>query len=217
MNKSFINLIRATAIMAGCAMLLAGKNAGATTHTVEFGGNLGFVYSPSSFSAMVGDTVKWTGDFTMHPLSSTTIPATAASWHQGSGTSFSYVIEVPGTYDYQCDNHFSLGMTGTFDAQESGVMNDPFISPRQRAVEFDVATIFLQGQPMIKLNLPSTQFVNLQVFDLRGNVVSTLFNRMVEAGTHLVAIDNRFQTDGFFIVRLSGKGPGSSRTLHFIE
>jgi plastocyanin len=219
MNKSFINLIRATAIMAGLAMLIAGKNAGATTHVVKFGGSLGDVFSPKSFTATVGDTVMWEGDFSIHTTTSTSVPSGAATWSFGpvSATSFSYVIKVAGTYDYQCNVHVSLDMVGSFEASASSVMNDPFIAPKQGVVEFDVATIVLQGKPMIRLNLPSTQFVNLQVFDLRGNIVSTLFHRMVEAGTHLVAIDNRFQTDGFYIVRLSGKGPGSSRTLHFIE
>jgi plastocyanin len=217
MNKSFINLIRTAAMMAGIAVFLAGKNSGAATHTVEFGGSLGFAYSPSNFSAAVGDTVKWTGDFTMHPLSSTTIPADAASWHGATGTSFSYVIKVPGTYHYQCDFHVSAGMTGSFEAQALSALDDPFISLGQKAAVADIATIVRHGKPLIKLDLPSTQIVTLQIFDLRGNIVSTLFNRMVEAGTHLVAIDNRFQTNGLFIIRLSGKGSHSSRTFHFIE
>lgn len=217
MKINFINLIRTTAMIAGLAVILAGKAAGAATDTVIFGGSVGLTYSPSSFTAMVGDTVMWMGDFTMHPLSSTTIPANATSWHESTGTSFSYVIKVPGTYHYQCDFHVSAGMTGTFDAQESSVMNDPFISLTQKPVEFDIATIVLQGQPMIKLNLPSTQFITLQVFDVRGEIVSTLFNRMVEAGTHLVAIGPRFQTNGLFIIKLSGKGRSSSRMYHFTE
>jgi plastocyanin len=61
-------------------LLLAVNNDWATTHVVQFGGSLGFVFSPKDFSATVGDTVEWEGDFSVHPLSSTTIPANAPSW-----------------------------------------------------------------------------------------------------------------------------------------
>ena len=91
MNKSFINLIRTTAMMAGFAVLLAGKTAGAATHTVEFGGSFGYTYSPGNFSANVGDTVMWKGDFTMHPLSG------LASLFCPSGNDFdSFMVLVPG-------------------------------------------------------------------------------------------------------------------------
>jgi plastocyanin len=87
----------------------------AITHTVQFGGSFGLTYSPKTFTANIGDTVKWTGDFAMHPLSSTTIPSGAATWHQATGSSpFIYAIKVAGSYDYKCDTHVSSGMTGSF-------------------------------------------------------------------------------------------------------
>ncbi len=71
----------------------------ATTHIVNFGGSLGDHFSPDSFSAHVGDTVTWTGDFTMYSTTSESIPAGAASWSYGteSNTCFSYIIKVAGT------------------------------------------------------------------------------------------------------------------------
>lgn len=88
----------------------------ATTHVIQFGGSLGENYSPKSLAVLVGDTVEWVGDFSMHPLSSVSVPAGAASFHQGSGSTFSYPVTLAGSYQYQCDFHFSLGMVGGFAA-----------------------------------------------------------------------------------------------------
>ena len=54
----------------------------ATTHVVQFGGTFGFTYSPNSLNVSEGDTVQWEGDFSMHPLSSTSVPVGASSFNQ---------------------------------------------------------------------------------------------------------------------------------------
>ena len=107
-------------VMVFIALLSADSNA--VTQVVQFGGTLGFTYSPSSFNAKVGDTVEWEGDFTMHPLTSTTIPTGAASWQNTTGTAFKYVIEVPGSYDYHCEIHYTIGMAGSFTVSATVAM-----------------------------------------------------------------------------------------------
>ena len=97
----------------------------AATHIILFGGGVGLNYSPNSLTVAVGDTIQWQGDFIFHPLSSTTIPAGAASWHNETGTIFNYTVPVPGTYNYHCDNHFFLGMTGSFVAVDNSVLDVP--------------------------------------------------------------------------------------------
>jgi plastocyanin len=125
----FMNTIKRTQLIKNCSsialflLLSMSTDICATTHIVQFGGTVGFAYSPKTFSASVGDTVKWQGDFTMHPISSTSVPATAATWHNASGAVFTYVIAVPGTYQYHCDVHASFGMTGSFSANPAGVEN----------------------------------------------------------------------------------------------
>ena len=79
--------------LASIAMLTAILPAGATTHVVKFGGSAGLKYVPAAFAATAGDTVTWEGDFSVHPLSSTTLPAGAATWHVATGTRFTYVIK----------------------------------------------------------------------------------------------------------------------------
>ena len=166
-------------------LLLTGKSAMATTHVVQFGGSLGFIYSPSSFSAHAGDTVKWEGDFSMHPLSSTSVPAGAASFHMGSGTSFSYVIETAGTYDYRCDTHVSVGMIGSFTVASSAVL--PIAG--STAVETATARPFLSGgQSFIRLIMPTGEIVSGSIFALNGSIVGTLESLRLGPGVHKIPL-----------------------------
>ena len=87
----------------------------ATTHTITAGGTS--FSPPSGVTVNLGDTVKWVWSSGTHTSTSTTIPSGAASWSgnlNSGSTSFIYVPTVAGTYNYQCNFHFSMGMTGVF-------------------------------------------------------------------------------------------------------
>jgi plastocyanin len=104
-------LLKAVGVL--LCILLFSLNAEATTHIVTFEC---CEYVPASFQASVGDTVTWQGNFSEHPLQSTTIPGGAAPFSSSSGTSFSYVIQIAGTYNYHCTAH-EPAMAGSFNAQ----------------------------------------------------------------------------------------------------
>ena len=81
----------------------------AETTTVEFGGALGFAYSPQHTFILPGDTIRWLGDFAAHPLISDD-----GLWQQvGNGTEFSFTFNQPGVYNYHCFFHGASGMNGT--------------------------------------------------------------------------------------------------------
>ncbi len=107
-------------ILTQLMMMVAVSSAFATNQIITF---TNYSYSPANATIMVGDTVTWLGDFSSHPLSTTAIPSGAtAVIHVNIGTSYSYVVTEPGSYSYQCDTHFNLGMTGSFTANAvSGV------------------------------------------------------------------------------------------------
>jgi hypothetical protein len=68
-------------------------------------------------TVMVGDTVTWQGSFSSHPLSTTSVPPGAATINSiNSGSTYSYVVLVPGSYGYRCDLHYAMGMVGSFTA-----------------------------------------------------------------------------------------------------
>jgi len=159
--------IKKMALSVGFFLLLPTASQ-AVTHTIQFGGSLGMVYSPSTFTAKVGDTVKWTGSFTLHPLSSTTVPTGASSWHNAAGTTFEYVIKVAGQYNYQCDTHVSLGMVGSFSA----TAGTEIIAPINKLDAFSIAMIKNKGKSAIQLNLPHSGSVDLHMVNLSGKEIS---------------------------------------------
>jgi len=82
-----------------------------------------YSFTPSSFSASVGDTVKWVWVNGTHTTTSTSVPAGAATWNSpmnSSSTTFEYKITVAGTYNYWCSIH-TTSMEASFTASPLGV------------------------------------------------------------------------------------------------
>jgi plastocyanin len=206
MNLRFVQAKRVICVVLLSIMVLAVHGVLATTHVVQFGGSLGFVYSPSSFNATVGDTVKWEGDFSMHPLSSTSVPSGAQTWHMGSGSTFSYSIAVAGSYHYQCDVHASIGMIGSFTATGSAVKDN---SPPQHSIIFgdiQIAVNQVSRQPFVTLTVPKSGHVAVEVFDLSGRQQAAIMNRTVQAGTYSLPLGSQDLPGGFYFVKVSGLG-----------
>ncbi len=106
------------------ALLFAGLSffsfANATKHIVTV---QNFMFSPSSFSATVGDTVEWQWINGGHTTTSTSVPAGAATWTHpmnSSSTLFDYVVTTPGTYNYWCAIH-TTAMEASFTATATAV------------------------------------------------------------------------------------------------
>lgn len=170
----------------------------ATTQVIQFGGSLGLEYSPNVISVAVGDTIKWEGDFSMHPLSSTSIPAGAASFHQGSGSVFIYPIEVAGTYLYQCDFHFSLGMTGTINATLTDVENNlTSLIPHELKLYQNYPNPF-NPATTINYQLPANEKVVLKIYNLLGEEIATLVNGNQLAGIHSVNFNAARYSSGIY-------------------
>jgi plastocyanin len=191
-------------VMSGVFFLLIAvpTSSFSTTHVINFGGALGFAYSPDTLSVAVGDTIQWKGDFSTHPLSSTIIPDGAAPWHNGTGTLFSYVVGVPGTYQYHCDNHFSLGMVGSFNAAVTGVDTKlPSPEPLSYRLDQNYPNPF-NPNTTIQFALVKPQFTILKVYDLLGREVSTLVNQRLDAGVHEIRFDASRLFSGVYLYQL---------------
>ena len=103
-------------------ILIFTVNALATKHIIHASN---FVFTPSSITTVtVGDTIEWEWVEGGHTTTSTTIPSGAAAWDSpltATNPSFEYKVTVPGTYDYHCTPHATLGMTGSFIASPVGI------------------------------------------------------------------------------------------------
>jgi len=85
------------------------------THQVAVTNN---VFTPADITIEVGDTVEWTCTQGSHNVNGTT--STYPSNPESFGNSvapatwtYYHVFNAAGDYDYQCDPHLALGMTGT--------------------------------------------------------------------------------------------------------
>jgi plastocyanin len=90
-----------------------------------------FAFTPADVVCSVGDTIIWTESSGNHTTSSTSVPAGAVTWDYtftGIGDSYSYIIEVPGDYTYQCNFH-PAQMQGTIRAGYALPMVENFEYP----------------------------------------------------------------------------------------
>lgn len=99
----------------GCDPTTAADHTADATTAVVFGGTTGLKYAPACIKIKKGHSVKWTGDFTAHPLSGGLDGAKdAASPITEATTGMSQTITFPatGTFGFFCEVHFSSGMEG---------------------------------------------------------------------------------------------------------
>jgi plastocyanin len=174
----------------------------ATNHVIKFGGTLGLNYSPSELNVAVGDTVTWEGTFSSHPLSSTSVPQDAASFNKGSGSTFSYLVHVPGNYNYECDFHTSSGMTGSFSAIISSVEeNVPWAQPGIFRLNQNYPNPF-NPTTVISWQLAVDSNVKLTVYNLLGEMVATLVSERMNSGNHTYPFDGKNLTSGVYYYQL---------------
>ena len=138
----------------------------ATTHIIQFQFP---TFTPNTMDVTVGDTIKWIGDFSGHPLQSTAVPSGAQDFGPiVSGTEFEYPVLKAGNYAYQCNRHISQGMTGTFTAIKSAV------GTSVSAPKFTLAQNFpnpVFGSTTIKYKLDGAKDVSFGIFDIQGKEV----------------------------------------------
>jgi plastocyanin len=162
-------------------LTFAAASTEAATLVVKFGGSAGNKYVPATLAAATGDTIRWEGSFTVHPLSSTSIPAGAASWHSATGTSFSYVVAVSGTYNYKCDVH--PGMTGTFTAGSTGIVPKP-------GEHGGFAVIATSASGYVRVSVPHGGLVTVNVLTLDGRKFAATSVRAGTGGVYALPLDD---------------------------
>ncbi len=164
-----------------------------------------FAFTPQNEFAETGDTIKWVWVDGFHTTTSATIPPGASSWDaliDPSHTSFIYVVQVQGTYDYVCTPHAGMGMTGTIivtpktGIKEISGQANTFALSQNYPNPFNPVT-------QIRFSIPSAGFVNLSVFDLSGRKVAELVNGTSKAGEYSVDFNASGLSSGVYFYRLS--------------
>ncbi len=85
----------------------------------------GFEFIPDDITIQVGDLVRWESLSGTHNVNGglVTFPSNPEGFYSGDATPgpwiFDHVFNTAGVYNYQCDPHVSLGMTGKITVEEA--------------------------------------------------------------------------------------------------
>jgi len=119
--SSIIVLIVISLALAGCASTVTSSSGTTITDTSAADPNQVICrnsrFQPNTLTVKVGTTVTWINqDNFIHTVTSGTSPSEKSglfdSGDLSGGETFSFTFDQPGTYDYFCVPHYSMGMIG---------------------------------------------------------------------------------------------------------
>jgi hypothetical protein len=93
-----------------------------------------------------------------------------------------------------CGSFFSIGLTKLIDNVEDS---------KAEKFNFSASPNPFFDEVNIEFNLPSSNIVSLQVYDLNGSEVSTLFEGSLDAGIHKYTLNGTNLSSGEYIVNLT--------------
>lgn len=171
------------------------------THFVELNDNP-FSFNPSSMTIDVGDTVIFSLLSGSHTTTSTSVPAGAASWNipiNNTNPTFTYIVNVAGQYNYQCNPHAGMGMIGSFIAVNTSNINTPAI-----AATFNFSLI-RPATYMINYTLPKSSDLKISIYDLTGKSARVLTSSFHSSGVYseIYSVDE-LQTGIYLVEFLAG-------------
>lgn len=181
-------------LICASAFVLFSINANAAAISVTVAGTS---FTPSSFTAAIGDVVTWTWAGGTHNVTSNTssVPAGAVvfvSPTQSSGT-FSYTITTAGSYGYVCTLHAGSGMAGSFTVSSVGIA-DPAV---------DLLTTAYPNPFKDKLTLKYNGIESIDLFNIVGDKVKTFVLPVTENKTE---IDLSDLSAGVYFIRTYNEG-----------
>ena len=139
----------------------------ATIHNVSIQSNS---FTPFSFTAEIGDTVRWTLAGGVHDVTSLSVPAGALTFASTTltavGATFDYKITTAGTYAYFCSIH-GTGMAGGF------VVNNPAgvgISKVSKSSELKA----FPNPFKTKITIPNKDAQTIEIFSVLGEKVKSI-------------------------------------------
>jgi plastocyanin len=178
-----------------------------------------FSFTPDTVNATVGDTIKWVWVNGTHSTTSTSVPPGTSAWSSPldvSNTSFIYVLTVPGTYNFQCNFHFTIGMTGVILANPIGIIPISNNIPAKFSLYQNYPNPF-NPSTNIKFDLPKKSQVQIDIFDAKGSKVSSLVNDVLEAGTYSIDWDASHNASGVYYYKVSAGQFSESKKMILLK
>ncbi len=176
------------------------------------------VFTPSDITIEVGETVQWdnTGGFHNVNGSQTTFPDNPEGFSNGAASSdawtFSHTFNTAGVYNYQCDPHSSLGMTGTVTVNAAPANVDLVITEimynNPGVDDFEFIEIYNNG----------TENVNLENYTITNAFGYTFPDVTIDAGAYLViALNADDMLNNFGVTALQWTSDNMNNTGETIE
>ncbi|MBV6478742.1 MAG: hypothetical protein HGGPFJEG_01499 [Ignavibacteria bacterium] len=175
-------------------------------------------FSPANINnAVVGDTIKWNWVSGFHTTTCdgqtfTSRPAGAAPWNStisSSNPTFSYVIQIAGTYNYICEPH-APSMAGIITATLSSVSQINEI-----ATGFHLSQNFpnpFNPATKIRFSIPEASEVTLKIFDANGRELAELVNERLNSAAYEAEWNAGDFSTGVYYYRLSVIGTSDNYT-----
>lgn len=160
-----------------------------------------FEFTPAIFTANVGDTITWFWEDGFHTTTSTVIPAGAAPWDSPitSGSPvFFYVVTAPGSYDYKCTPHASMGMVGHFTVNGTATAIEETVA----APQLSFVNHIKNGDLIVNYNLPAYSLLHLNLYDMIGNKVQTFVSSARVSGKHSESFNVAELPKGIYLLEL---------------
>lgn len=178
-------------------------SANAATYMIEVEND---EFSPTILIVNVGDTLVWVWDEGIHTSTSTLIPAGADPWSyqiDQQQTIGIYIVTVPGSYDYQCNYHASMGMLGHFTANSTTNISETQNKP--------VVLSNLLNESMV-INFPVAGKYSIDLIALTGKRVKTIEHNAMGLSTESFSIEGL--SKGIYVLNISdGRKTFSTRVI----
>lgn len=86
-------------------------------------------FNPQNVTINAGDTIRWINNSSeLHNVNGTTIsyPSNPESFGNSLGLAWTYAhkFNIPGNYNYRCNEHYSMGMTGSITVLPSSELTE---------------------------------------------------------------------------------------------
>lgn len=190
-----------------------------TTHTVT---NSGFAFSPSSLTINLGDTVSFVlaSSHDAVEVSQTTWNANGNTSNGGFSTPFGggkVIIQTVGTKYYVCSPHATFGMKGTITVNTATEVSD---NKNTNVLSFNL----FQNYPnpfnpitTIRYVLPQTSHVTLKIYNVIGQVVTTLVDGVELAGYKSVEWNASHAPSGVYTFRIQARQIDGGQASNFTQ
>jgi hypothetical protein len=159
----------------------------------------GFAFNPNTLEIYLGDTVRWTNNDSFHRVVSDD-EVSFESENLSNGDTFEHPFDAAGEFPYHCGIHSS--MTAEITVVDESLNNDGLSFPDKITINPAYPNPF-NPSTNISFSLDQYYGVSIDIYNLRGELVSNLLKRGLVAGNHSVVWNASHESAGVYLLKVS--------------